>query len=133
MKKIRMSYCLPAIIGLLSISGCSRQDKDEDREVAAEMFADSHNLITYYTDSLKNAKDSMTLERIESGLTEELVKVNFKYPADTDVILTEEENDSIFKMLSRFKKLYNEKLVELSKRNEPDSAYANVTNRELNQ
>lgn len=90
---------LPALLAIAVSGGCKGDNKDTDHAMAAQLFGKSASLISLYTDSIRNAKDSAALKRMANDFDERLAKINFQFPADTDLHLTEQENDSLIKLL----------------------------------
>ena len=90
---------LPALIAVIASGGCRRDNKDTDHAMAAQLFGKSVSLINLYTDSMRTARDSAALKRMTNDFDERLAKINFQFPADTDIHLTEQENDSLIKLL----------------------------------
>lgn len=52
-----------------------------------------------YTDSITHAKDSASLLALMQRYDDSLTKLNYEYPANSDILIDEGENDTI-KMLS---------------------------------
>lgn len=103
------------IIIALFAGGCRRKDDNNlDRE-AKELFENSVRLIKSYSDSLKTAGDTARIEYLTNAFDKSLTSLNFKYPADTDLSLSEEENDSMIKLISRIVELRQQRLKELDK------------------
>lgn len=97
------------IASLCGVAGCGNSGEKYDHAVSHQLFQKSMRLIELYTDSMKNVSDSATYRRLRDGFDDKLSKVNFQFPADTDLHLTQEENDSLMKMLDKFVKIVNEK------------------------
>ncbi len=122
MNNLKNAALLSAIILLAHISSCRRVENNTDRESATRLFELSERLIRTYSDSLQLASDTTALLRIEKSLTDKMAKVNFQFPPNTDITLTEEENDSLAHMMERFREKYDMKMKEMIGRLPVDSA-----------
>ena len=81
---------------------CCKEKKDENSNIAADkLFEKSLLLLTAYTDSLKTARDSAHVESLARAFESKINAVNFEFPPDTDLKLSQEENDSLIKMTDR--------------------------------
>lgn len=85
----------------LLIAGCSEKNNSNDHAMASQLFQKSANLIQLYTDSVKNSTDSAMLKRMSVEFDERIAKINFQFPSDIDLQLTEEENDSLIKLMDK--------------------------------
>ena len=83
-------------------------------EEARQLFQESSELIMDITSKMQTASDSITLDSLSQYLEKRLTDVNFSFPPETDYQLTEEENDSIFKLMRLMEKTYAERLEYLS-------------------
>lgn len=96
----------------LGMTGC-REAKGNDRAMAEQLFAKSERIVRLYTDSVRHVRDSASLHRMEEGVNARLSNINYQFPSDTDLRLTEEENDSLIKLMDRLTSLINEKHTQL--------------------
>ena len=81
---------------------CCKEKKDENSNIAADkLFEKSLLLLTAYTDSLKTARDSAHVESLARAFESKINAVNFEFPPDTYLKLSQEENDSLIKMTDR--------------------------------
>lgn len=103
-------------IFLLAIAsmGCDTGRNNPRGADAPSLFHKSMSLIKAYTDSMMLATDSTRVESLANGLEERLTKLNFSYPADTDLQLTEGENDTLAIVTSKFVKLKKERLYQFA-------------------
>lgn len=58
-------------------------------------------MIDVYIDSIIQAPDSSALQQIFSNFNTKITTLNYEFPSDTDLELTEEENDSLIRMHKR--------------------------------
>lgn len=94
---------------MLCASACGNSDKGRNNAMALQLFSKSVNLIKGYTDSIRQTNDSASLRRLSNEFNERIAKVNFEFPADTDLDLTEQENDSLIKMIDKLVELIRQK------------------------
>ena len=100
---------------LLPFSSCGNVKTDNGEAMADQLFEKSANVIKGYTDSFANVADSATLRRLKDGFNEKMSKINFQFPADTDLKLSEEENDSLIRLIDRLVETIREKEAALVK------------------
>ena len=105
----RFSYFLLFLI-LLS---CRKNNENLSNYNARELFNKSEELIRISSEKIYNVKDSSELSVIESEFEKKLTEINFSFPPNTDHFLSEQENDSLIKLLNKFKKLKTSKEKEL--------------------
>lgn len=106
---ITSSLCCITGLSLL-LSGCNREQTNVSHEAAAQLYTESIKLLAAYIDSLKNAGDSAQVESLDRTFDSKINAVNFAFPPDTDLRLTEEENDSLIKMAVRMVRIRKERL-----------------------
>ncbi len=113
-----------SFVVLASIAGCAscRDGKDDNgHAMARQLFMKSVSLIRTYTDSIGNVSDSASFQRMTRGFEDNIVKVNFQFPPDTDLRMTQEENDSLINMLDSLVSVIHKKEKELGKALAADS------------
>lgn len=91
------------IIGFILVySGSCTGNKDQNSHLqASRLFEKSIVLIKAYTDSLNVARDSAHVESLARSFESKINTVNFEFPPETDLKLTQEENDSLIKLIDR--------------------------------
>lgn len=89
--------------------GCMRKSDKKDHAMAAQLYRKSLNIVKLYSDSIRNVTDSAHFTRMCEGFDESLAKLNYQFPANTDLQFTEEENDSMIRGISRLVELIREK------------------------
>ncbi|MDE6768320.1 MAG: hypothetical protein K2J78_01190 [Muribaculaceae bacterium] len=99
----RYSTCsiILAVSVSLSLIGCARKPNKNSHIHAAQLFEKSLVLLRAYTDSLSIAKDSAHVESLARAYESKINAINFEFPPETDLRLTQEENDSLIKMTDR--------------------------------
>lgn len=101
------------IAGILltaTVFSCSSGMETTHARSATELYNNSVKLIKNYTDSLLLARDSVRVNTLADNLNEELTTLNFKYSPNSDILLSEGENDTLAYMVEKFVKLKNEQL-----------------------
>ena len=104
-----------AILSLvcLCVTGCSKEKKHVDRSDAKKMFERICKLTSEYTDILANSADSSSWAKATSEYEEKLDKINFSFPPDTDLLLTEGQNDTIHTLMLAYIKARDERIHEI--------------------
>lgn len=87
---------------LFGVISCRQQPDDRLTAEARALFEKSVKLTGVYTDSLTKAKDSTTVLRLNDAFESELTKLNFQYPADTDLDMDEGQNDTLSRLNRHF-------------------------------
>lgn len=98
----------------LALVGCAAIEEKENRSAADNLFNKSVELIKLFTDSLSSASDSVAVYRILGNYDHDISKLNYEFPPDTDYLLTEEENDSLIKLMDNMIKIKKDKLKSFS-------------------
>lgn len=94
----------------LGAAGCSNDGAKKDRGEATDMFERICRLTEEYTDKLESAPDSADWAALCSEFEEKLDKVNFSYPPDTDLLMTEGQNDTIFTLMQEYAKIRDQRI-----------------------
>ena len=102
------------IIGIFFLFSCHNKILQDQREEARKLFEQSANLISQCIVNVNNAKDSMEVSNVNEFFEKKITDINFSVPPKTDLKLSEQENDSLFKLLQIYKKTQIIKLKELS-------------------
>ena len=111
-------------------AGCKKENKVTERGDANEMFARICRLTEEYTGRLRSAPDSADWAAVCSEYEEKLDKISFSYPPDTDLLLTEGQNDTIHTLMQEYAKERKNRLhgimhpkVEIDSLNASDSLF----------
>ena len=105
----RVLTAVMAATCLLS-AGCKGEGKADDRTQAEEMYARICELTKTYTSRLETAPDSTDWAAECSEFEEKLDKISFSYPPDTDLLLTEGQNDTIYVLMQEYAKVRNRRV-----------------------
>lgn len=82
--------------------GCTPEKKSKDRRQANDMFNRICKLTREYTEKLSESPDSSAWADECAEFEEKLDKISFGYPPDTDLLLTEGQNDTIQSLLLEY-------------------------------
>lgn len=96
----RQGISIAAVMALLLFASCRNNEERKDRREARHLFISTFNLTAAYCDSMKCAADSAAVIRLDNDYQEKLTKLNLSVSPETDALLTEGENDTLY-MLSR--------------------------------
>lgn len=99
--KILHRGCLILSLLLCFLSACHKRSDSSLRPQAVDLYHKSRRLIKVYSDSFINAKDSATLYDLDKHFSASLTALNFKYPAETCLNISEGENDTLTNMTER--------------------------------
>ena len=89
-----------AVIPLLG--GCSKKQTEGKRVDAVRLFSESARLIRLYIDSLSSATDSATLLDLDARFSNRLTDLNFQFPSETDLDISEGENDTLTNLTIKY-------------------------------
>lgn len=89
---------------------CHKKEETDNNVEAEILFENSIELIKDYTYQIKNASDSAQIDSLSKTLEKKITEINFSVPPQTDLKLSEEENDSIFKLMKIMKTEQENKL-----------------------
>lgn len=100
---------------IASLFSCSKEKDTVATDPARELFEISSSTLLSMIKSVELAKDSAEVDSINTLIEKRLVEINFNFPPETDMKLSEEENDSLYRLMSEFKKKGDERLKDLKK------------------
>lgn len=102
-----------AFLTMICAFGCTTEKKNKDRREASDMFNRICKLTKEYTEKLTNAQDSSAWASLCTEFEDKLDKVSFSYSPDTDLLLTEGQNDTIHSLMLEYIKTRNERIHEI--------------------
>lgn len=91
------------ILTLLVCLSCAKKEDDNEMQEAQSLFQETVALISDYSTKIQNSKDSAEVDNLMAEFDKKLTDINFSYPSNTDLLLTEQDNDSIFKLMQNLK------------------------------
>lgn len=104
---------------MLIVSGCTPEKKSKDRSAGDDLFRRTVALAERFTLRMENTPDSVSVSELYVEFEDSLEKLNFSYPPDTDLLLTEGQNDTIHQSLTRLIEARDERLQTLMRRGMP--------------
>ncbi len=109
--------CLPFLcLGMLG--ACGNGKKDNQHDEADELFRQTLALGKSYTDSIRNAKDSLQVISLMGDYEKRIEKIYFSFPPDLDEKLSEWQNEELIKVSANLIAVRNKKLKRLGKTEE---------------
>lgn len=106
----RLIYIIVAAVVAMNATGCGGGKKVRDRSEAHELFEAVTSLTKSYTARVAVAPDSATWAMLCEEYEDSLDKVNFSFPPDTDLMLTEGQNDTITSLMGAYIKARDERI-----------------------
>ena len=97
--------------GLIS---CNKPVDNSSLEATTLLFKESTQLIKETCNKFKEAKDSTELDSLSDLFEKRFTDLNMKFPSNTDLNMTEQDNDSIFKLITLLRNIKENKLKEFS-------------------
>lgn len=108
----RSLFFLLIVFGLF-FAGCNhKEDPSKDFE-SRDLFEKSVVLIKRTTANIEIAQDSIKVDSLLKLFEKQITDLNFSYPPETDLQLTEEDNDSLFGLLNNMQKIREQRLLDL--------------------
>lgn len=86
---------------LLILAACVEKKTDSGRIAARSLYQQSEDILSKYTDSVRNARDSASLLGIMERLDIALTDCEFTYPPETDLRMSEGENATLANLALR--------------------------------
>lgn len=88
-----MIYIAVAVVACLA--SCGSQSDNQERQ-GRKLYIEEKRLLQSYIDSMKHVPDSADVTEMMRRYQDKLWSINSSYPADTDLELTQGENDTIY-------------------------------------
>lgn len=101
------------IAAIILSAGCNSHKKTDYRPQARELYKESVALAKLYIDSIDNAPDSARLHHMMTHYDEKVMKLNYSYPPDTYLHMSESENEVLSRLTAHIVKSYNMRLEKL--------------------
>lgn len=96
---------------LFLFNSCIAKVDNNSAQEARELFNQSATVTLQYINYIKAANDSLEVDSILERFDKKITEINFNFPPQTDYKLTDQENDSLFNLISI---LNQEKVKKLS-------------------
>lgn len=112
-----MSKVIIVLAGVLMsgamIMSCGSSGDGKGNDNGRSLYQDEKRLLQQYIDTLRHTPDSVDVTGILDRYRESLLSLNMKYPADTDLELTQGENDTIFMLTKQLLSLAEKRGFDL--------------------
>lgn len=103
------------------LGSCKEKEVDKSQEDARKLFDESATTIKSFINALKTSSDSLMIDSLMKAFDKKMVDTNFSFPPETDLKMTEQENDSLYKLMLDLQNLKKDKLESFSYSMENDS------------
>ncbi len=101
--RMRVLPCVAlACVAGMTVTGCGPKKDYGRSEAARSLYERCLSTTMLYTDSLRDARDSATVLRLSACLDYELARINYVFPPDTDLDVSEGENDTLTNLTDKF-------------------------------
>lgn len=87
---------------IFSFSQCTSKPDNTKRLQARALYTESVRMIKHFSDSMRSASDSARVEELAERFMHDLTALNFKFPTDTDLEMSEGENDTLINLTERY-------------------------------
>lgn len=112
--KVRiLKYFLPGLAVLFFMVSCHHEEDNTMKNESNKLYSGTLKLIKEYSDSLSYASDTLAVTTIFQNFNKSLEKLNFEVIPDTDLELTEGQNDTLYMKLCEIRAHYDEKMKEV--------------------
>lgn len=109
-----MKFPFFLVLLLVSFSACKKAINDDQKVYAQTLYENSVELLNKVRHSIDEAQDSLQVDSLYALMEKKMTEINFSVPPETDLKLSEQENESIYKLLSVINNLRQKKLEEFS-------------------
>lgn len=89
-------------ICLILTAGCRNRPPVDLGDAAQSLYERSVLMTRAYIDSMRHTNDSAAWERLSKAYDDRMARLNFEYPADTDLYMSEGQNDTMYIMTQAF-------------------------------
>ena len=98
---------------ILLMTSCAGNQEENRQDESQLLFQNSVDLISKFSENIKMAGDSLLVDSLKTEFDKQLADLNFNFPPNTDLKLTEQDNDSIYTLINNFRNESEKRLVEL--------------------
>lgn len=109
----KIAYLIGLLVLSVAFAGCAKENKKKDRSDANDMFRRITALASSFTYKMEQAPDSATWVELTRQFEDSLDRINFSYPPDTDLLLSEGQNDTIHTMLQQYMAMRDRRIDEI--------------------
>lgn len=119
-----IAIMLSVTMGLPVLKGCAEEKVESTRTADTDrLYNETNRLALLYADSLKQARDSVTLKRIFLNFNRAVDALNQSVVVDADLHLTVEENKIMNQNMVAVRNIYDKKMAILNPVVIPDSVF----------
>lgn len=105
-----------AVLATASITSCGNSETHTRPDETRLLYEESVRTAKVYIDSLRHAKDSASVARLNEHFEATLTRLNYKYAPDIDPMVSEGENDTLTQLNMRFALLRDSLLLRYRER-----------------
>lgn len=98
----KLLYLFLIAVSFMTLEACGSKKTEGRNPQARQLYLNSLRLCKVYTDSMKHAGDSSEILRLGKAYDESLSKLEYNYPPDLGLEISEGENDTLTKLTLRF-------------------------------
>lgn len=113
---------------VLALTSCKKEQETTLPDESDRLYALTLQLAKAYTDSITLSGDSAGAEEAFVTFNSKLDSISFSVAANTDLLLTPEENDTLFSYISSMKTKLKEKLERLGGKFEEEEPNDTIDN-----
>lgn len=107
-----LRYVSAAAVCAAMLAGCSGAESDPREKEAAILYQRLCKVTRLYTDSISAAGDSARINALFERYEKEFDRISFDVSPDTDIFLTEGENDTIVMLQARLLEKRSKRLAD---------------------
>ncbi|MCH5236348.1 MAG: hypothetical protein J1E95_00940 [Muribaculaceae bacterium] len=114
-----MKRLLPYFSGFLLIMSsfsCNVRKEHDNREEPEKLFTKTIEFLSESISKIEEMNDSNDVSNLIENVDKGLTAINFSVPPATDYKLSEQENDSIIKLMESFKLKVKQRYQQLSRK-----------------
>lgn len=98
---------------VLLLGACGKGEKTEVPDDTDRLYNGTLSLVRAFADSISNAPESAAARNAFVRFNDALDSLNFAVEPNTDLLLTEAENDTVCSQILRLKELYEKRIYQL--------------------
>lgn len=102
------------LLSFLFLISCTKNEDKIKNEEARDLFRESAETIKEFTELISYAVKIDEIDSIQFIFEKKITDINFSFSPETDLKLTEQENDSLFKLLEEMKNVTQRKMKILT-------------------
>lgn len=92
-------------VSLCFLGACEMKDKKEKSEEAEKLYQESIETLNLFISQIQSANDSISIDSLLERYEKKITDINFAVSPETDLKLTEQQNDSIYKLIEKLQRV----------------------------